>query len=204
MSLVLKQARVREESRAYSPLIATPKKIEYQKPKLNLGCGTKSIPGYINIDKSALEGVDLKWDLEKTPLPFEDNSVSEVTCEHILEHIVNFMPLIEDIHRICEPNARIEVLAPYYKYEAAYRDPTHVRFFTEHSFDYFQDGVEFSHYSKARFKVENVEKRVRFLSSVKNKRKKIMGATPNFLRPFLDHFFWNVYSELKFELTVIK
>ncbi len=172
--------------------------------RLNLGCGKKQYEDYINVDKVALPGVQFVHDLEKTPLPFDTNSVSEIRCEHILEHIVNYMPLLEEMHRISKPDAKIHVLAPYYKYEAAFRDPTHVRFFTEHSFDYFQDNVEFSHYSQARFKVEKAEKGVRFMSSVKNKRKKIMAMTPKFLRPFLDHFMWNVYSELTFDLRVLK
>lgn len=172
--------------------------------KLNLGCGENSYENYVNLDKLSIPGVNIVYDLEKTPLPFEDNSVSEVKCEHILEHIVNFMPLIEDLHRICIPKASINILAPYYKYEGAYRDPTHVRFFTEHSFDYFQDRVKFSNYSKARFKVLNVEKRVRFISDVIDKRKKTMILTPNWIRPFLDKFLFDVYSELSFNLEVIK
>jgi len=172
--------------------------------KINIGCGQNVYEGYVNIDKIKLPGVDLVYDLEKMPLPFEDNSVSEIRCEHILEHITNLMPLIEDLHRISVPHGKIEVLTPYYKYEAAYRDPTHVRFFTEHSFDYFQDDVNFSYYSSARFKVESVEKRVRFFSSIKNNRKRIMTMIPDFFRPLLDHFLWNVYSELKFNLRVVK
>ena len=172
--------------------------------KLNIGCGTRIMGGYVNVDKMKLPNVDLVWDLEKTPLPFESGSVDEVRAEHILEHLVNFVPLMEDLHRVCRPDVRILVLAPYYKYEAAYRDPTHVRFFTEHSFDYFQDGVEFSHYSPARFEVMDVEKRVRFISSVKNRGKRVMQAIPNFLRPVLDMFMWNVYSELRFDLRVVK
>ena len=108
-----------------------------RKLKLNLGCGSEIYPGYVNIDKVALPGTDFVWDLEKTPLPFKDNSVFEIRAEHILEHIVNYLPLLEDIHRMCVPRANIEFVVPYYKYEGAFRDPTHVIFFTEHSFDYF-------------------------------------------------------------------
>lgn len=175
-----------------------------EKLKLNLGCGENIYTGYLNVDRMPLAQVNLVHDLEKIPLPFEDNSVCEIRCEHILEHITQYMPLISEIHRISIPGGRVKVLAPYYKYEGAYRDPTHVRFFTEHSFDYFQDGVKFSNYCTPRFKVLNVEKRVRFFSDIKNKRKEIMSKTPNFIRPFLDHFFWNIYSELVFDLEVVK
>ena len=111
---------------------------------------------------------------------------------------------MEEIHRVSRHGARLYVLAPYYKYEGTYRDPTHVRSFTEHSFDYFQDRVKFSHISNARFKVHKVRKRVRFLSSVRNKQKKIMKLIPELLRPLLDIFFWNIYSEVEYEMNVIK
>ena len=170
--------------------------------KLNLGCGENSYEGYINVDKSKLSGVDFIWDLEKTPLPFKTNSVSEIKCEHILEHIENFIPLIEELHRICKQGAIIKISGPYYKYEAAYRDPTHVRFFTEHSFDYFQEGVKFSHYSKARFKVKKMELKNHFFSDVKNLHKKIIKFIP--FKRILNHFLWNMFSEINYELEVVK
>jgi SAM-dependent methyltransferase len=172
------------------------------KLKLNFGCGEKTYEDYVNMDKVELPGVDVLWDLEKTPMPFETNSVDEIKCEHILEHVRNFMPMIEEMWRICKPGAMIYVWGPYFRYEAAYRDPTHERFFTEHSFDYFQDGVNFSHYSKARFNVRKVELRNHFFSSVKNLHKRIIKYVP--FKKFLNIFLWNIYSEVYFELEVVK
>jgi len=170
--------------------------------KLNFGCGENTYPNFTNIDKTLLSNVDLVWDLEKTPLPFKTNSISEIKCEHILEHITNFMPLLEEFWRISKPNTIIHILAPYYKYEAAYRDPTHVRFFTEHSFDYFQDSVKFSYYSKARFKIKKIKLRNRFMSSVKNFHKRIIKFVP--FKKFLNMFCWNMYSEICYEIEVVK
>ncbi|MBD3252960.1 methyltransferase domain-containing protein [Candidatus Pacearchaeota archaeon] len=170
--------------------------------KVNFGCGEKIYEDFINIDRLPLPNVDLVWDLEKTPLPFKSNSVSEIKCEHILEHVKNFMPLIEELWRICKPGAFIKIYAPYFRYEAAYRDPTHVRFFTEHSFDYFQDGLTYSYYSKARFKIRKVELRNNFFSGVKNLHKKIIKFIP--FKKFLNIFFWNIYSEVYYELEVVK
>ena len=170
--------------------------------KVNFGCGEKTHLDHINIDKTFLPNVDLIWDLEKTPLPFKTNSISEVKCEHILEHINNFVPLVEELWRICKPGAIIYVFAPYFRYEAAYRDPTHVRFFTEHSFDYFQKGVKFSHYSKARFKIRKIELRNHFFSDVENLHKKIIKYLP--FKKFLNIFLWNIFSEVYYELEVVK
>lgn len=170
--------------------------------KINLGCGNKTYDRFVNIDKIKLPGVNLIWDLEKTPLPFKTNSVKEIICEHILEHVTNYMPLLEEMHRICKPGAKIIISAPYYKYEGAYRDPTHVRFFTEHSFDYFKEGMPYNFYSKARFNVKKAYLRNHFFSGVKNIHKKIIPFIP--FKGILKIFFWNIYSEINYELEVVK
>ena len=172
--------------------------------KLNLGCGDDYREGYINIDRIVMPKLDMQHDLEDIPLPFEDNSVDHTYASHVLEHIRNYMPLVEDLHRISKPGASMEIVVPYYKYEGTFRDPTHVSFFTEHSFDYFKDGVKFSHYSPARFDVLSVEKGVKHYSSVRNTQKKIIGVIPNVLRPVLDMFLWNMYTEIKYDLRVVK
>ena len=53
--------------------------------KLNLGCGEKRIPDYINVDKYG--NPDIKHDLELFPWPWENNSVSEILLIHVLEHL---------------------------------------------------------------------------------------------------------------------
>lgn len=176
--------------------------LKNQDLKINLGCGEQTYEDYLNLDKTELLNVDLVWNLEQTPLPFKSDSIYEIRCEHILEHINNFIPLIEELWRITKPGGKIYVVAPYFRYEAAYRDPTHVRFFTEHSFDYFQNRVKFSHYSHARFNIKKVELKNNFHSSVKNLHKKIIKYIP--FKKFLNIFLWNIYSEVYYELEVIK
>ncbi len=112
--------------------------------KLNLGCATDKRKGYVNLDISPLVKPDIVWDLEKTPLPFKENSVSEVLAYHVLEHIHNFIPLMHDLHRICKKNAIIKIKTPFYSGWGQYNDPTHKRFFTPFTFDYFQKSI-YSH-----------------------------------------------------------
>ena len=170
--------------------------------KLNIGCGKKKYPGFVNIDKAPLPGLGKKWNLEKTPLPFPDNSVTEIKAEHVLEHIWNYVPLMEDIWRICKPGAKIYIEVPYFKYEGAFRDPTHCRFFSEYSFEYFSEGYEYAYYSKARFKVKKVELKTTSKTRIKNLHKKIVNYIP--FKRLLNIFFWNLYTEITFELEVVK
>ena len=53
--------------------------------KLNLGCNTRILKGYTNIDFTAYPGVDIISDVSKLEM-FEDNSVDVIRASHILEH----------------------------------------------------------------------------------------------------------------------
>jgi predicted SAM-dependent methyltransferase len=92
--------------------------------KLHLGCGRDIKKGWVNVDIAPLPGVDMVVDLEKTPYPFRDNEFSEIEAHHTFEHIGNFMPMMEELHRICKPGAIIRVSVPYYASPAFWRDRT--------------------------------------------------------------------------------
>ena len=56
--------------------------------KLNLGCGDKILPGYVNVDVAASRrGLkpDVLCDLHKLT-SFEDNTVDEILSVHVVEH----------------------------------------------------------------------------------------------------------------------
>jgi predicted SAM-dependent methyltransferase len=57
---------------------------EKKKLKLHLGCGTRIIPGYVNIDIQQLPGVDMVCDISK--LPYANNSVDFIYACAVLEH----------------------------------------------------------------------------------------------------------------------
>ena len=105
--------------------------------KLNIGCGPSIKEGYINIDKA--DFADLQLDLEDAVLPFSDNSISEIIAEQVLEHIHNFIPLMNELHRVLKPMGSLKITVPHVPYLEAFQDPTHVRFFTDRSFCYFHE-----------------------------------------------------------------
>ena len=54
--------------------------------KLHFGCGSRILPGWINLDACHCEGISLELDLEGD-LPLGDGSVRWFFTEHVLEHI---------------------------------------------------------------------------------------------------------------------
>lgn len=118
--------------------------------KLNLGCGNRKMEGFINIDSRESVKPDILWDLEnRLPFDIKSDSVTGVYASHIFEHIRNFIPLMEDIYRICKNNAKVHAIVPIYTSTHAFSDPTHVRYFGTYTFQYF---------SKGKFKEMNIDK----------------------------------------------
>jgi SAM-dependent methyltransferase len=121
--------------------------------KLNLGCGKDIRKGWINLDLVELPGVDVVHDLSVLPLPFADQSLDEVLCQDILEH-VEYVALLRDIHRILRKGGKLFVRVPHFTSKDAFSDPTHKKIFTSHTFRYFTEEHLRSYYfdfSFARF-----------------------------------------------------
>lgn len=115
--------------------------------KLDLGCGRYKVPGTIGIDKSISVHPDIVADFVKNELPFPDNSAEIIYCRQVLEHIDDIFSVMNKIYRILHPSGRLIVEVPYWSSEGAFRDPTHVRFFSEKSFDYWDPNCECNYYA---------------------------------------------------------
>lgn len=99
--------------------------------KLNLGCGFKRLPGFVNVDSVADCQPDQVVDLEQFPWPWADNSVDEVQLIHVLEHLgrepQTYLAIMQELWRVCAPDAAIHVIVPHHRHDNFYSDPTHVR-----------------------------------------------------------------------------
>jgi len=61
--------------------------------KLHLGCGTKKMKGWINIDSVAALQPDLVHDISQ-PLPYDDLTVDEILAEDLLEHFDKYLRFV--------------------------------------------------------------------------------------------------------------
>lgn len=70
-------------------------------------------------------------------LPFETSSIKSIVSHHCLEHIgTGFIALIEEVYRVLEPDGIFRVITPLFPSRAAVDDPTHVRYFTETTWEF--------------------------------------------------------------------
>ena len=152
--------------------------------RLNLGCGRAQLPttpdnpftqhlhglpqtGYtkddwVNVDAADIEGIDQVVNLFQYPWPWKDNSVTEIWCSHLIEHIphvADVLPSIDrenpgslgicarlngwyaffhEVHRVLKPDGEIHIITPHGHSVQAITDPTHTRQILPGTFGYFK------------------------------------------------------------------
>ncbi len=167
--------------------------------KINLGGGPNKKEGFLNIDRLSIPEVDVVADLSEG-IPLSDNSVDEVLALSILEHLDDTCFVMEEIYRVCAKNAKITITVPYLKSTAAFKDPTHKRFFSERTFEYFdksfiKKGALPDYGLKCDFKIEKISYKYYNPSGIR---------ALIFNNRFFIRFFWDIIKTITIELRVIK
>src|SRR5438270_12013588 len=100
--------------------------------RVNLGCGPRPEPGFINVDRFGQP--DVQHDLEVLPWPWPDNSVAEIVLSHVLEHLGYdpkiFLGIMKEMYRVCQGGAAVRIVVPHPRHDYFLADPTHVRAIT--------------------------------------------------------------------------
>lgn len=104
--------------------------------RLNLGCGTDVLEGWVNLDIADLPGVDIVHELGDGPLPLADNSVSVISARDILEH-VDLIPVMSELCRVLQPGGVLLISTVHFSSRDFFVDPTHVRAFSARTFRFF-------------------------------------------------------------------
>ncbi|MBP2330674.1 SAM-dependent methyltransferase [Kibdelosporangium banguiense] len=94
---------------------------------LDVGCGEqKQYPSNVGVDIRAANGVSVVADAAGG-LPFADSCVDRVFLVHVLEHLMDFLPLMDDVHRVLRPEGFAHLMSPWWRHVNAVADPTHLR-----------------------------------------------------------------------------
>ena len=158
---------------------------------VDLGCGPNKVPGAWGLDRRGVRGVDVICDLERA-LPLKSDSVDLIHMRHIVEHIRDLLPFMEEIYRVCRPEAEVRVVAPYYASRGAFRDPTHVRFIAEDTFQYFEPPTDYG--IRTAFRIERIDYDVR----------KPFRYFPRYIQKRFRRYLWNVVDNMTVTLRAVK
>ncbi|MBD1913918.1 glycosyltransferase [Leptolyngbya sp. FACHB-8] len=104
--------------------------------RVDLGCGGWKAEGFIGVDISPGPGVDVVADLNRR-FPFADNSVEVVKAYDVVEHLPDRLHTMNEIWRICQHDAIVDIRVPSTDGRGAFQDPTHVSFWNINSFKYY-------------------------------------------------------------------
>lgn len=95
---------------------------------LDLGCGDqRQYQQNIGVDRRLTDSVAVRADT-RNGLPFATASVDRVYMVHLLEHLPDFLPLVQECHRLLRPGGILHVMSPWWRHVNAVADPTHVRY----------------------------------------------------------------------------
>ncbi len=91
------------------------KKTKQKEVKVNLGCGTSMVEGYINIDFVRPANADKSFlQADILNLPLESNSVDYIICDQVLEHIdmKDVSVALYNIRRVLKVGGRAVIIVP--------------------------------------------------------------------------------------------
>ena len=109
--------------------------------KLNLGCGTDIRDGWLNVDRVQLPGVGEVADLVQ-PWGWCPAGVAErIDAHHVFEHVADPVGFMTQAWTVLQTGGLLDIRVPWAGHPDAFTDPTHRRFCTENTFDYWIDGT---------------------------------------------------------------
>jgi SAM-dependent methyltransferase len=168
---------------------------------LNLGSGRKKIEGAVNVDLVGDTSPDLVHNLNCLPWPLPSGQFDKVVARDVIEHLDNIVEIMEEIHRVCRPNAVLDLTVPHFSCSNAFTDPTHRHYFGLFSFNYFTGENEFPFYTKAKFR--RVSTQLCFLPTLMNKL--VMRLANRYPRQYERRWAWLFPGWfLHFELEIVK
>lgn len=114
---------------------------------LHLGCGLTKIENAVNHDRTLHSAhVNVAHDLDVFPWPWSSGAFDLIVAHDVVEHLrCEVCEWLDEMWRILSAGGRADIRVPDYRHENAFTDPTHRRFFTHRSFDYWDKSKELHH-----------------------------------------------------------
>ncbi len=128
------------------------------------GSGTNKLRDLLE-EQFQIHPLVLDIDLDMEPLPFEDNSIDVVTNFELIEHLMNPLFFMREIHRVLKPNGSLYITTPdsycaYHKIEhlieRKYR--AHFHEFIKTDLEWLLEKAGFKSFSIERFARQNRSK----------------------------------------------
>ncbi len=161
--------------------------------KLHFGCGEDIKEGFDNVDIQKSPKVKKSFDFNKFPYPLKDSTYDYVWSRCVLEHLEEPDKVLNELWRVCKPNAIIEIIVPYYNNKSAVNDMQHKHFFSDSTFIVFvEETCKIN--KESRFKIDKL-----ILAPT------IIGKLmPKILREKLSLFLGGIISHVRVQLRVVK
>jgi predicted SAM-dependent methyltransferase len=83
-------------------------------PKLQIGCGTNGLPGWLNTDYFPVLSPDIMHLDARRPFPFGEETFNYVFSEHVIEHItyLDGLRMLAECYRVLKPFGKIRISTP--------------------------------------------------------------------------------------------
>lgn len=108
---------------------------------LNLGCGKRIKPGYVNVDyDDTLPGIDEYVDLNQLPWPWDTGTVGQIMIANVAHELMplgrpygqlNQAAVMQEIWRVLKPGGSLELIVPSTDGKGAFADPMAVTFWND-------------------------------------------------------------------------
>lgn len=179
--------------------------------KINLGAGDVKLEGYLTVDYDSNTNPHYQLDIEKEPLPFEDDTVETVVAHHILEHLgEGYFHVLKEIYRVCKHGAIVDIRVPHPRHDAFLADPTHRRPITIVGFQLFSKKFnrfcrEEGHASSRLADYFNVDFEILSYNYIPDDsaRHKFQNLSPEQIENYANEHN-NIISEIHIKLLVVK
>ncbi len=158
---------------------------------IDLGCGRNKRRLAFGFDCRVQSEVNAICNIVE-PFPLKINCIDVVHLSHVMEHILDLLPFMEEVFRVCKPGAEFHVAVPYYTSRKVFSDPTQVRYITEDTFKYFEAPADYG--VRRSFRIE----------SVRYETRKPFRFLPEYFSKWCRRHLWSVVDHMYGTHRVVK